>query len=174
MWLLFFFFCICVKHEGSTAISMSVILASREGNSTPPIRFLILFLFWCSHSCVSSFTPCLYPFTKLSTDTMMSSAIESVFVFGFPLRHQEEVIACFCGQGKQLMMCLDIFLFNPHSKSLTPFHSRATRLNSSPSNHVCRVFQHHAVAWTGPEIQVDPEVITGVNQIQAYKFWAML
>lgn len=44
--------------------------------------------------------PCVYPFTKLSTDTMLSSVIESVFIFGraFPLRHQEEVIACFCGK----------------------------------------------------------------------------
>lgn len=72
-----FFVCICVKHEGSTAISMSVISASCGGNYAPLIRIFNPFF----NVFTSVFHHLRHVFTKMSTDTMLSSVLESVFIF---------------------------------------------------------------------------------------------
>lgn len=128
---------------------MSVISASCGGNYAP--------LFWIFNPFFNVFTSVFHHlrhvfilFTKLSTDTMLSSVLESGFIFSwaFPLRRREEVIACFCAKERRHMMCLLTFILTHIPKHLASFHLRATPSNLSRSDRVCWEFRRHVLSRT--------------------------
>lgn len=122
----------------------------------------LIFFFYVFTSVFHHLRHVLILFTKLSTETMLSSVLESGFIFSwaFPFKTAGRSHSLFLRKraGRHMTWLLT-FILTHIPKRLASFHLRATPTNLSRSDHVCWGFWRHVLSRT---IQVDPEVITEV------------